>query len=275
MGKVTSDMVKERAREQGADIVGIASAERLDGEPEGFKPADLLPGAKSVVSIGIRQLRSYMEKAPNTMYFMFGYRQKNDYINQISWSIAHLLDSAGYYALPIQAYGEGELFVDTQARPGRAERRQKAKAQMRGSFAHVNAAVKAGLGEIGLNGLFLSRQYGPRVHLGSVITTAPLEPDPLFEGNLCDSENCRECLKQCPAGAIGADGKLSDIDCLIALDKLSTNYEETVRKMLESQADEEPLKRAAWAIGYSDFEGIGFCGIPCINACPVGRKELK
>jgi epoxyqueuosine reductase QueG len=146
---------------------------------------------------------------------------------------------------------------------------------MRGSFSHAHAAAAAGLGEIGLNGLFLSNEYGPRVHLGSIITTAKLDPDPAFEGELCDRENCRECLKQCPANAISDDGRLSDVDCLIALDRLSTGYEDTIRKILERQAQEDPLRRADLAIGYSEFTGIGYCGIPCINACPVGKEELR
>jgi len=275
MDGLTSEIVKDRARELGADIVGIAPVERFEAEADGFKPTDLLPEAKSVISIGVGHLRSYLEKAPDASYFMFGYRQKNDLINHIIWNTARLIDREDYYAMPIQAYGEGELFVDTTALPGRAERKQKAKAQMRGSFSHVHAAVNAGLGEIGLSGLFLSPQHGPRVHLGSIITSAPLAPDPLFEKKLCDRENCRACIDRCPAKAIGNNGKLSDIDCLIALDKLSTNYEDTIRQILGRQAEEDPLRRADLAIGYSEFSGIGFCGIPCINACPVGRKELQ
>jgi len=267
--------IKAKARALGADIVGIASADRLANEPEGFKPTDLLPGAKSVVTVGIRQLQTYMQMAPDAPYAMYGYRQKNDQINSILWHTARQIERVGYAAMPIEAYAEGELFVDTTALPGRAERKMKAKAQIKGSFSHVHAAVQAGLGEVGLNGQFLSPEYGPRVHLGSIITTAPLAADPLFQGKVCEGEKCNKCVEACPANAIGAKGKLSDVDCLIAMDKLTTNYEDTIRKMLEEQAKEEVQKRAAWAIGYTDFSGIGYCGIPCVNACPVGNKALK
>ena len=50
MDKITGDVVKGRAKELGADIVGVASVERFEYEAEGYKPADLLPGAKSVIS---------------------------------------------------------------------------------------------------------------------------------------------------------------------------------------------------------------------------------
>ena len=269
MARLTSGAIKERARQHGADIVGIASAGSLQGEPEGHRPADLLPGAKSVVSVGIRQLRAYMEKAPNTMFFMYGYRQKNDYINEITSDIAQLIDAAGYAALPVPTWGAGELTVE----PARGKR--KAKPIMQGIFSHSQAAAQAGLGEIGLSGLFLSSQYGPRIHLGSVITTAPLAADPPAKSKLCDRTGCRECVKQCPPGAIAADGTLDPVNCIIALDKLSTGYEETTKQILDKQVKEGKLKIAASAVGYSDFSGIGFCGLACINACPVGRKELR
>jgi len=269
MPKLTSESIKERAKQHGADIVGIAAADRFNNEPEGHRPTALLPGAKSVISVGIRQLRAYMEKAPNTMFFMYGYRQKNDYINEISSDIAQLLDADGYAALPMPPWGAAELTVE----PGHGE--QKSRTHMHGVFSHSQAAAQAGLGEIGLNGLFLSTQYGPRIYLGSVITTAPLVANPLYEGELCDRTGCRECIKQCPARAIARDGTLDAVTCVIALDKLSTNYDETVKQILEKQAKEDSLRRAASAVGYSDFSGIGFCGLGCINACPVGKKELR
>ena len=275
MSKITAAAVKHKATDLGADIVGIASADLMAGESEGYRPGDLLPDARFIISVGVRQLQTYMEKAPDPSYFMFGYRQKNDLINKIVWNTARMIDHEGYYALPIQAYGEGELFVDTTPLPGRAERKMKARAQMRGSFSHVRAAAAAGLGQVGLNGMLVHPDYGPRVHLGSIITTAPLTADEPFAGKLCQTRVCgAACQKECPAKALSREGALTDVDCLIALNKLNTNYEDTVRQILDKQAKEDPLRRADFAIGYAEFAGIGYCGIPCVNACPVGKKAL-
>ncbi len=274
MSNLTTNAVKERARQLGADFVGVASAGLMEDETEGYKPGDLLPNATFVISVGVRNLQSYMEKAPDPTFFMFGYRQKNDLINKIVWNTARMIDHQGYYALPIQAYGEGELFVDTTPLSGRAERQMKARAQIRGSFSHVRAAAMAGLGEVGLNGMLLNPECGPRIHLGSIITTAPLTADAPFKAKLCDREKCGKCRQQCPVKAISSVGKLSDVDCLIALDKLSTNYEDTIRQILDRQAKEDPLRRADFAIGYAEFAGIGYCGIPCVNSCPVGKRQL-
>jgi hypothetical protein len=56
--------------------------------------------------------------------------------------------------------------------------------------------VAAGLGEFGLNNLLLTPQYGPRVRLESMITTAELAPDPLCEGPIClGVDACGVCLE--------------------------------------------------------------------------------
>ncbi len=62
------------------------------------------------------------------------------------------------------------------------------------------AAVAAGLGEIGYSNLLLTPEFGPRQRVAAIITDAPLEPDPLFEGKLCD--RCMLCVKNCPGHAI-------------------------------------------------------------------------
>ena len=52
-----SDDVKAFAlRDLDMDYVGISSVERLSGAPEGYRPTDLLPGAKSVVVMAVRLL---------------------------------------------------------------------------------------------------------------------------------------------------------------------------------------------------------------------------
>ena len=68
-----------------------------------------------------------------------------------------------------------------------------------------DAAVRAGLGEIGYAGFFLSPQYGPRQRFQAILTDAVLEPDPIYEGQLCDRDpQAHEAL--CPLGAIDAAG---------------------------------------------------------------------
>jgi hypothetical protein len=61
------------------------------------------------------------------------------------------------------------------------------------------AGVVAGLGELGCSKLLLTPQFGPRQRVFAVLTDAVLEPDPLFDGRICDE--CRSCVRGCTAGA--------------------------------------------------------------------------
>jgi hypothetical protein len=55
--KFLSEDVKLWAREWGARLVGIASADRFEGAPEGYHPRDILPGTTSPVSRSARSGR--------------------------------------------------------------------------------------------------------------------------------------------------------------------------------------------------------------------------
>ena len=66
------------------------------------------------------------------------------------------------------------------------------------------AAFICGLGEIGWSKLFLTPQFGPRQRFAFMLTDAPLEPDPLYDGPpLCD--RCFACVRECPVGAISGE----------------------------------------------------------------------
>ena len=117
-------------------------------------------------------------------------------------------------------------------------------------FSHRHAAVAAGLGEFGLNNLLLTPRYGPRQRLVSIITTAPLEPDPIIEKPICLGEKCSLCIKRCPAGAFG-----EPYDLAIA-----------ARSCKLAKVDIEACRGY-----YKDSVYGSQCARECMTACPVGR----
>jgi len=65
-------------------------------------------------------------------------------------------------------------------------------------------AQKAGLGEIGYNGLLITREFGPRLRLSMVATDAEPLPN-VASTNLGIREYCQTCgicVKNCPTGAV-------------------------------------------------------------------------
>lgn len=76
------------------------------------------------------------------------------------------------------------------------------------------AAVRAGIGWWGKNTMVLTHRFGPWILLGSVATSADLEPTPPDE-RTCGS--CSACLPACPTGALVAPGVLDARRCIAAL----------------------------------------------------------
>ena len=67
------------------------------------------------------------------------------------------------------------------------------------------AAITAGLGAAGLDGLMHTEAYGSRVALGNVILDVPFEGESAPRmASRCT--NCRRCLRVCPMGAISMMG---------------------------------------------------------------------
>jgi reductive dehalogenase len=64
-------------------------------------------------------------------------------------------------------------------------------------------AIQAGLGELGRNGMLVTRPYGGRVRLCKVFTNLPLKcDDPIDFGVTEFCEICRKCADNCPGQAI-------------------------------------------------------------------------
>jgi epoxyqueuosine reductase len=192
------------------DYCRIAPVERFENAPEGHHPTDLLPRAKSVISMGIRYslgvLLSHRIGMANRnfrhvafAYRWFGYGLMNMYfLDRTAFLITQLLEDEGHVAFPVVASG-----VEASSKP------------FFPPFSNRHAAVAAGAGEFGWNGLCVTPEAGPRNRFVSVITTAELDPDPMYDGpRLCDLDKCRDlgkgkliCEKVCPVKAFNSEGR--------------------------------------------------------------------
>lgn len=221
---LTAERIKTYAKECGADIVGVTSMDRFEGAPRQMDPRHILPQAKSMIVMGFRHFRGLFRGIEEgtffTAYNAMGYAGIN-YIYQplVLWQVAKALEDEGYDALPIpnnfpwtNTYSDGQQPEHT-GKMNPAKSRPVAEGKPAPDvFPHLRiAAFCAGLGEIGWSKMFLSPEFGPRQRLAAIMTTAPLTPDPLFEGGLCD--RCMACVGACTAGAIP---KVKTVDVTIA-----------------------------------------------------------
>ncbi|NLD87779.1 MAG: epoxyqueuosine reductase [Clostridiales bacterium] len=141
-------------------------------------------GLRGAVSIVVRLSDAIMDEiseGPTHTYF-YHYRQVNAFIDQILLGIGFILQDEGYRYMPVAA--SQSVSDDGYS----------------GVYSHKKAAHLAGLGSIGRSNLFISRKYGARVRLGTVLTDCLFVHPLMLEEDMCS--DCMECVKNCPAGAI-------------------------------------------------------------------------
>ncbi len=183
------DSIKDFARAQGVEVVGIAGPERLDGPPS----VDLsytMPGARSVISMALPMhvgaLYDFLAKkspAPHNLDQFLNYQR----LQRIGKNLADFLVSSGHRAtgVPLSADYRRALYV---FRP-------------RPAFSLRLGAIAAGIAGQGWSGNVKTREYGASIYLGAVLTDAKLESDPLIPSTYFLDEfcsKCKRCTKACP-----------------------------------------------------------------------------
>lgn len=124
---------------------------------------------------------------------------------------------------------------------------------LRTDLSHKMVATRAGLGWIGKTDLFISKEFGPRLRLVSILLKTPLKSKlKVVDTSCCGT--CSICVDICPAKA--ANGKLWNI---------TVDREEFF----------DPWKCRDQCAEFGRIRlGIDarICGI-CVAACPIGQKN--
>src|SRR6187401_618683 len=96
---------------------------------------------------------------------------------------------------------------------------------------HVDreAAARSGVGFYGKNTMLITRRFGSWVVLGTLVTTAALEPTPPLDA---DCGSCRLCIDACPTDALDEPGVLDATRCLSYWTQSSSPAPEDVREAL-------------------------------------------
>ncbi len=156
--------------------------------PEGHRPEDLMPGARSVI-VHITALKHTIGR-----YRPGGWwNNRYEHVKAVNKAISDFLSKAGYRAVCPSPWGHNRrtLMPKIQFKP---------------------LAVLAGLGWMGKNNLVIHPVFGPRIVIGVVLTDAPIEPTmrPVL-GDGCG--DCDACLHVCPIGALRPDGSFDRFRC--------------------------------------------------------------
>lgn len=176
-----------------ADVFGVAAVEDTRDTPLYESATSLLPGARSIVVIGmevfpevvglVEPQRQMGEASANDIYPPH-LEYLNGRLNRALYDLAKIYRGAGYRALPLPSLG-----TPTDAR------------FMRGILSFKHAGEYAGLGKIGRSSLLITPQFGPRTRLACLLTNAEIPSTRRAIEDPCAS--CPElCVANCPAEAL-------------------------------------------------------------------------
>lgn len=261
-----TEKVKDFTLEAGADIVGAVSVEHLEEvTPTEQKPLKLLKTGRSVISYGVHVLRGVIQGKDLRLkrYNAVETCRAND---EVGFKLAHYLEKMGYESLIIHA----DVPVDFE------------KDGMLGDLSLRHVAAEAGLGEIGLSTNFVCKEYGPRIYLGAVITSAGLIPDKKSDKKLCKGEECNLCLKACPARAIHENGTKDHKLCLPEAMPFGLRY--ILHHFNRIMGESDVKKRGdliysldtinVWQSLLTKLGVFGGC-FRCMEVCPIGKKDVQ
>ena len=189
MGKIS-----KLAFEVGAKRIGVASIDRFTHAPKVYQPQSFLPDAKSVIVVGVHYPDACVEYCgAEDLQEMGAYGivqvDMNVLLDILSYRIAKLLDKEGHH---VTSFSTSHVW--------RYDTKEGIDRPFMPDFPHRHAAVAAGLGEFGWNGLVLNKDFGPRIRFNTIITSAELPATPMYDGPaLCDK--CMRCVTYCPMDA--------------------------------------------------------------------------
>lgn len=274
--------IKDYALHTGADVVGIADPHSWDEHvPEGHRPYDILPGARSVIVVGSRGPTAGAWRSPNHRVMeVNGYDFRND---AAIHRVADLIER-DYDQQAIQAPG---LPTGGHLPP----------------FSMMLAAVLAGLGTRSLAAnIILNPKYG-LLYYSACITTLGCDYDGMLEQDVCPHHMCIEsyrrygttpCMAACHVqdggcldGAIDEDGHIeySYYDrerCVSRAMNFGINSFQKALAQIVAESDEERqhsmihadfFSRSCSAITHYK-ESVAQC-FECMRVCPIGRAQRK
>lgn len=197
--KLTSQMIKDKAKELGIDCIAIGNIERFRGAPPLMSPISYFPEAKSVIALAMRiprgTYRGIEEGTHWHNYTFYSYNKLNTLFRpKKSYELCCFIEDHGWEAVthyPSVPEGNGT----TRKPVGKDKLPPDVVCSVR------VIAAGCGLGEIGFSKVFLTKKFGPRVRLELIFTDCELEPDPILDtGTLC--LHCGSCARECPGNAI-------------------------------------------------------------------------
>jgi epoxyqueuosine reductase QueG len=274
-----SSEIKDFSKKTGADLVGISSARRISSvseqlkkyfegekylqavdkshrfkpwEPEiteetrhVFNAEEYLPGAKSVIVIGLRFHKKVLEYAIKPPAEAVGPYAFQTYVTRwqgglMASKIARKLNHLGYRSvITADLMGLGSAIASPRG-------------YIEDMFCNRFTAVAAGLGTLTKSGRLLTEEFGIRQRFIAIITDAEMAEDQVVSAKPELCVDCERCINACPTHAISGNDIIFECDgAKFSYKRIDTNLCEWSKryaisgesgfKYLGSPLDEAPI----------------------------------
>lgn len=230
---------------------GFAPVTRFDKAPEAHHPERLLKDAQTVVVFGMLVPKGILHSPDYHLYAMHrSYHTVYQRIDSMTLDLCNFIEAAANaYAVPVPSYAPMKFHG----------------MEPWGLLSLKHAAVNAGLGAIGRNGLMHHPAFGTMLRLGAVVTDVPLPESDLQDSFPCP-EKCRACHQACPPGAFNDAGQFAKLTCM----------GQTIKHAIYPLAlkDEHGLKHLERIINTAGHNYWLTCNA-CLSVCPNNRKKAE
>jgi epoxyqueuosine reductase QueG len=205
------------ARDLGAEIYGVASAEAFNKFPKKPQPSKFVPDARSVIIVGMPFTPEIYATVAKP--WLAGISRKGGeeagltdktlrkppagveryFMGDENTILSHEVGLMAYkIAWKLHREGEQAFYF-----PGPFKQDPRFRTT---AFQFTPAMYLAGIGQMGFNCSILTPEFGPRIWITAIITTKDLPPGQPIEPVLYEEcKDCKECVKRCPSTSL--DGK--------------------------------------------------------------------
>lgn len=276
----TREEIRAKATELGIDLVGFCDWHALeDVAPEYDRPAQISTHLETLLVLARRQSTA-VAGSPDPAFRQYANGRTARHLEEAAAALAYWLEERDCLTALLSA-----IIPDLRRQP-----LGYSSPAGQGSLLLRQAAVRAGLGSLGLNQMLLTPEYGPRLFLAGIVTDLGVPLDEPFAEELCPGlEECGRCAAVCPAEAIPTQARrgapLSEVRALdaeaCAVESQPYGPErmvEHLRDIFASESGEEAAAKIRRPVTQKLFYHLTLmrqgaftgCGL-CELVCPVGE----
>ena len=181
---------------QGATAVGVSTRETLAGGPPSSDLEYVLPGARSAVTFAVpfdqEKIERYLAKQDHAGHQSDNFHT-NFFVTGLAVSLAAYWNQRGIPSTGLCANAVYRLDAPRGIQDFLPD------------ISHRYLAVRSGVGWFGLSGNVITEKHGAAVVLGTVVTTAELEPTEPLPPDEKYCNECKLCMASCTSGLMDAN----------------------------------------------------------------------